>query len=322
MNSTRLKATLIGVPLDLGAESLGVEVGPDALRQKKIVDKLQKAGIATEDFGNITSTQRHHLNPGNPLVPYLDEIVRVNQKVAEETHSVIKQGNKPIIIGGDHSINLGAVSGASAAVDGQLGLIYIDAHGDMNTPETSISHNIHGMHVASLMGFGPDAMTKLYTDQTKIAPENLLHIAGSDWDSGELELVKQENLTCFMMFDLLTYGLAPLWKLIDDLSNRVRHIWVSVDLDAIDCVYAPGVGIPNQGGLSYREIAAITSYIGSHCTVMGVDLVEYNPIHDVEGKTAELGIELVAKLLGSNYSWYTKYMDRNSDNGNYITKNA
>ena len=106
--------------------------------------------------------------------------------------------------------------------------------------------------------------------------------------------------------------------MIDDFSSRLSNIWVSVDLDAIDNVYAPGVGIPNHGGLTYREIAAITEYIAQHCHIIGIDLVEYNPMQDIEGKTAELGIELVAKLLGSNYSWYTNYMDRNSVDGKYI----
>jgi len=303
---------LIGVPLDLGAESLGVEVGPEALRQKKIVEKLEHVGVVVHDEGNLSSTSRTDLQPGDPNLPYADEIARVNKTLAEITEKRLREGHKVVAIGGDHSINLGVMSGASVALSGKLGLIYIDAHGDMNTPDKSISHNIHGMHLASLMGFGPEQLSKLYSPDVKLQTNNLLHIAGSDFDQGEIDLIKQENLTCFTMFDLLSNSLSPLFKMIDDLKNRVENIWVSVDLDAIDYVYAPGVGIPNHGGLTYREIAAITDYIGKHCNVVGIDLVEYNPMKDIEGKTAELGIELVAKLLGTNYSWYTNYMDQQS----------
>ena len=302
--------SLLGVALDLGAESLGVEIGPDALRQKKIVQKLERAGVKVEDLGDIKAADRDQLEPGDPKLPYVTEIIRVNQEIATKTEEQLRAGKKVVVLGGDHSVNLGALSGASTAFDGDIGLIYIDAHGDINTPETSISHNIHGMHLASLMGFGPDELVQLHSPKTKLATRNLLHIAGSDFDQGELDLIEREHLPCFTMFDLLSHGLAPLFKMIDDLIDQVGHIWVSVDLDAIDFLYAPGVGIPTQGGLSYREIAAITDYIGKHSSVAGIDLVEYNPMHDVEGKTGELGIELVAKLLGSNYSWYTNYMDR------------
>jgi len=304
--------TLLGAPLDLGAENLGVDIGPDAFRQKKIIEKLQHVGLQLKDSGDIECRDRSTLEPGDPKMPYLDEIVRVNEELATATEAVLRKNEGAVVLGGDHSVNLGAVAGASAAVDGQLGLIYIDAHGDINVPETSISHNIHGMHLASLMGFGPAQLVNVHGNGAKLAKQNLLHIAGSDFDQAELDLIAREKLPTFTMLDLLAHGLAPLFKMIDDLAQKVSHIWVSVDLDAIDSVYAPGVGIPNHGGLTYREIAAITEYIGKHCPIVGIDLVEYNPLKDNEGITAELGIEIIAKLLGTNYSWYTNYMDRNT----------
>jgi arginase len=302
-----MQATLIGIPLDLGSENLGVDIGPDALRQKKLIEKLEAVGVNLTDKGNIACKERSSLDVGDPNVPYLAEILRVNEEAARITQEAVSSG--PVVaLGGDHSINLGVVAGASAGFKGEIGLIYLDAHGDINTPETSLTHNIHGMHLASLLGFGPSEMVNIHQEGVKLPKQNLLHIGGSDLDQAEIDLMKRENIANFNMFDLLSNGLAPLLKMIDELTSRVPNIWVSLDLDVIDSVYAPGVGIPNHGGLTYREVAAITEYIGKHVNVVGVDLVEYNPLKDEEGKTAELGIELIAKLLGSNYSWYTNYL--------------
>lgn len=314
---TKTNITLIGIPLDLGAESLGVDIGPIAFRKRKIVQKLQHAGLEVIDQGDIECTDRAQLVLGDPLKPYATEIVRINELAANMVEKAIRDNTKPVILGGDHSINLGAFSGAAAALDGQLGLIYLDAHGDINTPSTSISHNIHGMHLASLMGFGDDELINVHGEGSKLDKNNLLHVGGSDFDQGEIDLIENENLRCFTMFDFLKDGLAPLIMMINELSARVPNIWVSLDLDCIDATYAPGVGIPSRGGFTYREIAAITEYIGLHCNVVGIDIVEYNPVNDEEGKTADLGIELTAKLLGTNYSWYTRYMDRNTDHGAY-----
>lgn len=308
MNASKIQ--IIGVPLDLGAEELGVDKGPQVIRERNIVDKLKDVGLDTVDVGDITAQKRAQLEMGHPNLPYVEEIVRVNEELAQKVDSIVQSGDKAVIIGGDHSVNLGAFSGAAAASEESIGLIYIDAHGDMNTPETSLSHNIHGMHLASLMGFGPDIMTQLYRPGTKLQKQNLLHIAGVDFDKEEIDFIKRENIPGFTMLDLLRKGMGPLFDMIDDLQKRVDRIWVSVDLDAIDSVYAPGVGIPNQGGLTYREVSALMSYIGSNCSVVGLDLVEYNPNHDIDCKTAELGIEIIAKLLGTDYSWYTTYMAR------------
>ncbi len=305
-----MKTCIIGSTLDLGAEELGVDKGPQAIRDRQLIDKLRGAGLDAVDMGDIVSTKRALLEPGDPQLPYMAEIASNCSQIASKVETCIKDGSKPVVIGGDHSVNLGAFSGAAAATSNAMGMIYIDAHGDMNTPQSSLSHNIHGMHLASLMGFGPAVMTNLYQPGTKLAKENLVHIAASDLDQAEIELIKQENLQAFTMLDLLKDGLGSLFSIIDNLCKRVDQIWVSVDLDAIDTVYAPGVGIPNQGGLTYREISAITGYIGQNCNVAGLDVVEYNPNFDQDHKTAELAIEIIAKILGTNYSWYTNYMAR------------
>jgi arginase len=167
------------------------------------------------------------------------------------------------------------------------------------------------MHLASLMGFGAPELAHLHGDHVKLRKENLLHIGGSDFDQGELDLIERENIATFTLFDLLTKNLGVLLPMIDDLASRVKNIWVSLDLDSIDRVYAPAAGMPNEKGLTYREVSAIAEYVGKKCNVIGIDVVEYNPLQDVEQKTAELGIELIATFLGKKYSWYTNYMHSN-----------
>lgn len=304
-------ATLLGVPLDLGAENLGVDMGASAFRYQHISQKLQTADIAVTDGGDIFCNHRSQVSVGSPRLRHLEEIVRVSEETADRTEAIIRNNEKAIILGGDHSVCLGAVAGASIALKGNLGLIYFDAHGDMNTDKTTLTGNIHGMHLASLMGFGAPELAQVHGTQVKVSKEHLLHIGGSDFDAAELELIKREKLRTFTMFDLLSSNLGTLWPMIDKLQTRVDNIWISLDLDAIDAIYAPGAGMPNQKGLSYREITAIAEYIGQHCNVVGIDVVEYNPLQDIERKTAELATELIATFFGKQYSWYTHYLAQN-----------
>ncbi|HSW96855.1 MAG TPA: arginase [Candidatus Saccharimonadales bacterium] len=304
-----MKTTIIGIPIDLGAENSGVAIGPDAFRYKKLVEKLNSVGFELTDEGNISCSPREQVEIGNPKLKYLTEILRISEESAEKTLKAIERGEKVIALGGDHSLCLGVISGASVAVKGELGLIYLDAHGDMNTTESTLTGNIHGMPLAALMGFGDKQLLHVYKPTKKISKENMLHIGGNDFDPGELELIEKKELNVFKTVDMLSEGLKPLFTKIDELSKRVKNIWVSLDLDVIDEMYAPGVGMPNKAGLTYREITTIADYIGKKPNVLGIDINEYNPLTDVDGKTAELGIELIAKILGGNYSWYTNYME-------------
>ena len=308
---TKSLATLIGVPLNLGAKNLGVDMGPNAYRYQDIVPKLARAGIEVTDTGNVFCEDRWKVSPGdNPLLPYGPEIVRVANDTAKLTHQAIQEGRKAIVLGGDHTICLGAVSGGSVAVSGDIGLIYFDAHGDMHTDQTSQTHNLHGMQLAALMGFGASELINTYQPGIKVAKEHVLHIGGSDWDQAELDLVQRENITTFTMDDALTKTFAPLLPMIDALAAQVKHIWISLDLDSIDEQYAPAAGMPNKKGLLYREIKLLAEYIGKHCNVIGIDVVEYNPLLDVDRKTAALATELIANFLGKDYSWYNDYLAR------------
>lgn len=306
-----MHAAILGIPLDLGAENLGVDIGPNAFRYQKIIEKLQGASIDIEDLGNLVSGDRNALDPGNSTLKYLTEILRVSGEAAKTAEETVIKKKKLIGLGGDHSITLGLFSGVSKAVKGDIGMIYFDAHGDMNTADTTLTGNIHGMHLAALMGYGDKSLVNVYKKGAKFRKENLIHIGGCDFDQAELDLVKNEDLKAFQIDDLLTHGMNPLFSMVDSLQKRVSNVYVSLDLDSIDSLYAPGAGMPNRGGLTYREIVAMANYIGKHCNVIGVDVVEYNPLQDVDHKTAELGIELIARFLGRNYSWYSNYLEKN-----------
>lgn len=307
-----VSATLIGVPLNLGANNLEVEMGPNAYRYQGMIKSLENAGFDIADAGNVACADRWTVKPGNnPKLRYLPEIARISQDTATLTHTAIDQGRKVIVLGGDHTTCLGAVSGASVAIDGDIGLIYFDAHGDMNTDQTTPTGNIHGMQLASLMGFGAQELSRIHGDQIKVAKQNVLHIGGCDWDQAELDLVSRENIATFTINDLLESGMAPLLPMIKKLQSQVKYIWVSLDLDAIDEQYAPAAGMPNKKGLLYREIIAMSQYIGAHCNVIGVDVVEYNPLADIERKTAALATELIASFFGREAGWYAGHLARN-----------
>jgi len=305
------KVSLIGIPLDLGAENLGVDVAPKVLRDLKILQKLQNVGLDIKDQGNIEINPREKLLIGNKKLKYAEEIIRVSEIAAKKVDEQISSSKKVLAVGGDHSISLGTISGASSALKGDLGVVYLDTHGDINTEEITPSGNIHGMHVSAVLGIGNQRLTSVYGKGAKIKKENIILAGGNDFDLEEEKLIKKEKIKTFTLLDLLASGMGPLFKMINDLNKNVKNIWISLDLDVIDYVYAPGVGIPNTGGLTYREISAIAKFIGKNCNVVGMDLVEYNPLKDIDSKTAELSIELAAKIFGKDYSPYTQYMEKN-----------
>ena len=305
------KVTILGVPLNLGSRNLEVGMGPNAFRHQNLLEKLTYAGFTVTDAGNIECKYREHLKVGNHKLRYLDEILRVSEESAKQTFQLVQKGEKVVALGGDHSLCLGVISGASIALNGEIGLIYLDAHGDMNTTETTLTGNIHGMPLSALLGFGDKNLVNVFKPTRKISKENMLHVGGNDFDQGELALIEKENLQCFKIIDMLSDGFKPLFEHINKLSKKVKNIWVSLDLDVIDEMHAPGVGMPNKAGLTYREITTIADYIGKHCNVVGVDIDEYNPPTDIDGKTAELGIEFIAKVLGGSYGWYAGYIEKN-----------
>lgn len=309
MGNKTINASLIGIPVDLGAEMLGVSMGPQSLRYAGIIEKFKHVGINLDDLGDVVCKPREEVGIGSQKLKHLTEITRIANEVAAIVEKEIQKGSKVVALGGDHTLSLGTVAGASKALSGNLGLIYIDAHGDFNTDKTTISGNIHGMSLSALVGLGAKELVNVYYPGTKIKTKNAILVGASDLDAKEEELIKKVNLPTFDMMDILAKSFGDLFGMIRKLSHSVDNIWVSFDLDSIDGIYAPGVGIPNTGGLTYREIMAIAKYIGKKCNVVGVDIVEYNPTRDIGHKTADLAIEIGARMLGSDYSAYTQYMD-------------
>ena len=195
--------------------NVGKEVKNIKINDRIVYKSYSATGLKIQDLGNVFVNPRHELKVGDSRLKYVDEVIRVNEEVAQKTNAAINKGNRMIAIGGDHSMTLGLVSGASVSFKQDLGLIYFDAHGDMNTSQTSLSGNIHGMHVASLLGFGDQSLVNVFRPGKKLQTTNFLHIGGSDWDQAELDLIKKAKLDTFMLFDLLSQGLAPLFKKID-----------------------------------------------------------------------------------------------------------
>lgn len=306
--SDKVNVSLLGVPVDLGAERLGVSMGPQSLRFTGLVEKFQHVGMNIKDLGDIPC-KSEGVEEGSSKLKNLKEIVRICEETASKVETEIKKGNKIVTLGGDHTLSIGTVAGASKALNGNLGLIYIDAHGDFNTDETTLSGNIHGMSLSTIVGLGAKELVDIYSPGAKVKIENAMLVGACDLDPKEEDLIKEVNLPTYDMMDILAKNFGDLFGMIKDLNSRVDNIWISFDLDAVDGIYAPGVGIPNTGGLTHREIMAIAKYIGKKCNVIGVDIVEYNPTRDVEHKTADLAIEVGARMLGFDYSAYTQYMD-------------
>ncbi len=303
------QVTLLSIPLDLGKDNIGCDEGPARLHELGIQKMLSDQGldVHTKD---ITCPTRATADIGEVTMKYGQAITDVANSVALKVQEEIKAKRTVIALGGDHSLSLGTISGASVAVKGDIGLIWIDAHGDINTPDTSLSGNVHGMPVAGVLGMGPKELTDILKPGRKVDPKNVVYIGLKDLDQAEIDIIRQKKITTFTAMDISRLGLEPVFKKIAALSKRVKHIWVSLDIDSIDEQYAPATPMVNKGGLTFREIASLTKYIGKTCSLVGVDIVEFAPDRDIHDKTAQLIFELVSNLVGGEYGWYTAYMQQ------------
>jgi len=303
-----MQIDLIGVPLDLGSERIGTDMAPNALRYQKLVANLQSSGLKIKDLGNLQCPSPENVEIGDPKIKYLPPVLQACRELKEIVKRSLEQKHKVLVLGGDHSVAMGSVA-AAAEVYKSVGLVWIDAHGDMNTYETTPSGNIHGMPLAILLGQGhPKLLSLSAKGKQAIQDENMLAVGFKDMDKGELDLIKRKKLKTFFIRDILAQGLQPIFTAIEELSRRVDAVWVSFDLDAVDVDFAPGVGMPNKGGLTYREVKAVIEHLGALKNVVGLDLVEYNPVNDIQHKTAFLATELTAKVFGKEFSWYSQYL--------------
>lgn len=302
--------SILGVPLDLGKDNSGTSLSPKFIRKAGLKEMIDDIGLKYKDMGDVKCADRKSAKIGDPKVKFLEEIVRVAEETAKIVNNEIASGNKMLVLGGDHALSVGTISGASVACNGDMGVIWIDAHGDMMTHKNTLSGNIHGMPSSAMMGFGHPALVNILKPTSKIKKENIIYIGLKDLDQGEIDLIRNEKLTAFTIMDIVRNNFDQIFNSIVELQKRVGNVWVSLDMDSIDSAYAPGSLMVTSGSLTLREITNLTKFIGKMCKVVGMDIVELAPKLDVNGKTTRLAIELISHLLGSEYDWYTQYMKK------------
>lgn len=291
--------TVIGVPMDLGQLKRGVDMGPQAIRYAGVIEKLQTLQYDVSDFGDIkvvdvaseNSFVAENLNN-------LTAVKKVNEMLANTVDETIERGDFPLVFGGDHSIAIGSLAGIAKHYK-NIGVIWFDAHGDMNTDKTSPSGNIHGMSLAASVGHGHPSLVHLFEAKTKIQPENVVLIGVRELDRGEIELLRQLNVKVFTMHEVDTMGMkAVMDEALQYLQDRTDKIHVSFDLDVLDPSEAPGVGTPVIGGITYREAHVALELLAKTKGIISAEFVEVNPILDVRNKTAELTVALIGSLFG------------------------
>jgi arginase len=293
---------VIGVPLDLGAGRRGVDMGPSAIRVAGLNGKLAALGYEVEDWGNIPVEQPESQPAGQPRARYLPQIAHACRLLARTVEKACKQGKVPLVLGGDHSVAVGTVSGVSRALRAKrqsLGLIWIDAHADMNTPETSPSGNVHGMPLACCIGQGPPELTRLYGYAPKVDPAHAVLVGVREVDQLEKPHVRKSGVRAFTMRDIDERGLPDIMKeAIRIASEGTAGFHVSLDMDAVDPYEAPGVGTAVRGGITYREAHLAMELICDARRMTSMEVVEVNPVIDQANRTAMLAVELVMSALG------------------------
>lgn len=293
---------IVGAPMDFGAGRRGVDMGPSALRKAGLNAKLHQLGYSIEDLGNVFVEQQESMPEGASNAKFLQSISESCGKLASIVQDVIVAGKFPLVLGGDHSIAAGTVAGVASAYrkqDQTIGLIWIDAHTDMNTPETTPSGNVHGMPLACCIGRGPAELTRLLGFSPKVEPKNVVLIGIRDVDQEERELVNSSGVKVFTMRQVDEMGLHKVMDQALSIANEgTAGFHLSLDMDSIDPVEAPGVGTPVQGGMTYREGHLAMEMICDCSRLLAMELVEVNPVLDIANRTAELGVQLVASAMG------------------------
>lgn len=294
---------IIGVPVDYGAGRRGVDMGPSAIRYAGLRHKIVQLGLNVHDVGNVQVPLVDLLDvgdPGDPCLKHLDPIVEVGRELASIVKKTISDGAFPVVLGGDHSIALGSVAGAAQVLN--VGVIWLDSHGDFNTHETTPSGNIHGMPLAALCGLGHPRLVTLdgyLTSNPIIQTSRVVLVGARDLDPGEKDLLASAGVHVFSIAAIDRFGIGwVMERAIEIAGQGTDGIYVSLDLDVVDPAYAPGVGTPVQGGLTVREAHVALEMIAASGRLVGLDLVEVNPILDRFNTTAELAVELCLSALG------------------------
>ena len=296
------KVRIIGVPMDLGASRRGVDMGPSALRVGGLATHIKQMGHHLEDIGNIPVKQPEEQHYGEKKAKYLNEIAETCQGLADIVEKSLDEGMIPIVMGGDHSIAVGTMGGVSRYFrkkDKRVGLVWLDAHADMNTPDTSPSGNIHGMPLASIVGHGAPELTDLVGPKPMVNPRNVCLIGARDIDSKEKRIIKESGVHVFTMRDLDERGMREVMaEALRFANDDTDGVAVSLDLDFVDPTDAPGVGTPVRGGVTYREAHLAMEMLADSKGLVSLEVVEVNPVIDHHNQTAVLGVELLLSALG------------------------
>ncbi|MGB7547345.1 MAG: arginase [Terracidiphilus sp.] len=294
---------VLGVPLDMGASRRGVDMGPSAMRVAGLEARLEALGHQVTDGGNILVEIAETQAFGQQSARYLKQIAETCTRTAEAVVQTLEEGMTPLVLGGDHSLAVGSISGVSEFYRRQgqkIGVIWIDAHSDINTPETSPSGNVHGMPLASLLGMGPEALTHIFGYAPKIAPENTVLVGVRDIDAAERENIRRAGLTeVYTMRDIDERGMRTVMEeALRAASRGTAGYHVSLDMDWIDPEDAPGVGTPVRGGATYREAHLAMEIIADHGRMVSFEMVEVNPVIDEHNRTADLAVQLACSAFG------------------------
>jgi len=293
---------VLGVPMDLGSGRRGVDMGPSAIRIAGLEDRLRELGHKVVDQGDIVIKNMEELKVGDVHARYLAEITRALGVVSRKVERIMTRGDFPLVLGGDHSIAAGSVAGIASFARREkkkVGLLWIDAHGDINTPETSPSGNIHGMPIATLLGYGPPQLTRIGGTAPKVDARNVSLVGIRSLDEGEKSLLKKTRLQVHTMSDIDRHGIHRIMKkALARVTDGTDYLHVSFDLDAVDPTVAPGVGTPVKGGLDYREAHLIMEFLHDSGRMTSLEIVEANPILDHGNVSAAFAVELVQSAFG------------------------
>ena len=293
---------VIGIPLDLGASRRGVDMGPSAVRVAGLEARLEAIGHVVEDAGNVAVAIAEQKKEGDPHAKYLKEITATCVKQADLVLKTLEAGKVPVVLGGDHSIAAGTVSGVSEFYrrkNQRIGLVWIDAHADINTPDTSPSGNVHGMPLAAIVGLGPTDLGNIFDFSPKVAPENCVLVGVRDIDATEKENIRKAGIEVFTMRDIDERGMRTVIEEALRIAGRdTAGYHVSLDMDWIDPEDAPGVGTPVRGGATYREGHLAMEIIADHGRMTSFEVVEVNPVIDEHNRTADLAVELTLSAFG------------------------
>ena len=294
-----MQIDLIGVPVDLGAGRRGVDMGPSAIRYAHLQNKLEELGYAIEDKGNIDIPIQEMCAITDPKLKYIDCIIPMGRRIAGAVATSVQASRFPLVLGGDHSLSVGSIRGA--AKQKKLGVIWVDAHADFNTPETTPSGNIHGMPLAALCGLGDPRLVSLWDETPPVLdPKRVAVIGARDLDPGEKRNLREAGVMVQSMEQIDRLGMVTaLEKAIERVSRDADGIYLSFDMDSLDPRHAPGVGTPVNGGLTFREAHLACEVIAETGKLIGMDMVEVNPILDVQNQTALLAVEFIRSALGS-----------------------